>query len=279
MRSTIPSALDTELLQRVTAVVPVRNGESLLPGCLTALRRNGVEHIVVVDGRSSDRSRAIAAELGTVVLDDEGRGLPYARSFGVRTAATDLVVLVDVDVVFPDGAVSALVREFLDGGYAALQAGLESVGGPGYWGQALAQHHRTGRSKHWFGLVATVFDRSELLTIGFDDEFRSGEDIELRWRLRALGRPTGVSRTVAVQHRFAGDDFAFAKDQFLMDGTGLGLMVRRHGVRGLRLALLPAAAAARGLVLSSVHFEGRWMRYYGAFAWWNYVGMARGLRR
>ena len=141
MRSTIPSALDTELLQRVTAVVPVRNGESLLPGCLTALRRNGVEHIVVVDGRSSDRSRAIAAELGTVVLDDEGRGLPYARSFGVRTAATDLVVLVDVDVVFPDGAVSALVREFLDGGYAALQAGLESVGGPGYWGQA--PPHRT----------------------------------------------------------------------------------------------------------------------------------------
>ena len=40
---------------------------------------------------------------------------------------------------------------------------------------------------------------------------------------------------------FAGDDFAFAKDQFLMDGAGLGLMVRRNGVHGLRLALLPAA--------------------------------------
>jgi hypothetical protein len=80
-----------------------------------------------------------------------------------------------------------------------------------------------------------------------------------------------------VQHRFAGDDFAFAKDQFLMDGRGLGLMVRRNGVRGLRLALLPAAAAARGMVLSSVRGEGRWIRYYGAFAWWNYVGMARGV--
>ena len=164
------------------------------------------------------------------------------------------------------------------GGYAALQAGQESVGGPGYWGRALANHHRTGRSRNWFGLVATVFRRDELLAIGFDDEFRSGEDIELRWRLRALGRPAGVSRGVVVQHRFAGDDFAFAKDQFLMDGAGLGLMVRRNGVRGLRLALLPAAAAARGMVLSSVHGEGRWIRYYGAFAWWNYVGMARGVR-
>jgi hypothetical protein len=62
-----------------------------------------------------------------------------------------------------------------------------------------------------------------------------------------------------------------------MDGRGLGLMVRRNGVRGLRLALLPAAAAARGMVLSSVRGEGRWIRYYGAFAWWNYVGMARGV--
>jgi glycosyltransferase involved in cell wall biosynthesis len=276
--STDPLGSDAQLLQRLTAVVPVRNGETLLPGCLGALARNGVGHVVVVDGLSSDRSRTIAAEHGAVVVSDEGRGLPYARTLGARTATTDLVVLVDADVVFPDGAVAALVREFLAGGYSALQAGQESVGGPGYWGRALAQHHRTGRSRHWFGLVATVFHRDQLLAIGFDDDFRSGEDIELRWRLRSLGRPAGVSQTVVVQHRFAGDDFAFAKDQFLMDGAGLGLMVRRSGLRGLRLALLPAAAAARGMVLSSVRGESRWIRYYGALAWWNYVGMARGVR-
>jgi glycosyltransferase involved in cell wall biosynthesis len=278
MSGTDPVGSDDQIVRRLTAVVPVRNGEALLPGCLAALDRNGVGNVVVVDGRSSDRSWTIAVEHGAMVVSDEGRGLPYARALGARTATTDLVLLVDVDVVFPDGGVAALVREFLSGGYAALQAGQESVGGPGYWGRALANHHRTGRSRHWFGLVATVFRRDELLSIGFDDEFRSGEDIELRWRLRGLGRPAGVSRGVVVQHRFGGDDFAFAKDQFLMDGAGLGLMVRRNGVRGLRLALLPAAAAVRGMVLSSDHGEGRWLRYYGAFAWWNYVGMARGVR-
>jgi glycosyltransferase involved in cell wall biosynthesis len=278
MSSAGPAGYDAEILQRLTAVVPVRNGAALLPECLGALRRNGVIHLVVVDGRSSDRSRTIAAEHGAVVVSDEGRGLPYARTLGARTATTDLVVLVDVDVVFPDGGVATLVREFLAGGYAALQAGQESVGGPGYWGRALAHHHRTGRSRRWFGLVATVFEREELMATGFNDEFPSGEDIELRWRLRASGRRAGVSREVMVQHRFAGDDFAFAKDQFLMDGVGLGLMVRRNGVRGLRLALLPAAAAARGILLSSVRGEGRWIGYYGAFAWWNYVGMARGVR-
>jgi glycosyltransferase involved in cell wall biosynthesis len=278
MSTTDSAGYDGQLLQRLTAVVPVRDGERLLPGCLAALRRNGLIHVVVVDGVSSDLSRTIAVEHGAVVVSDEGRGLPYARTLGARTATTDLVLLVDADVVFPDGAVAALVREFQDGGYAALQAGQESVGGPGYWGRALAHHHRTGRSRRWFGLVATVFERDELLVTGFDDEVRSGEDIELRWRLRASGRRAAVSHEVVVQHRFAGDDFAFAKDQFLMDGVGLGLMVRRNGVRGLRLALRPAAAAARGMVLSSLRGQGRYIPYYGAFAWWNYVGMARGVR-
>jgi glycosyltransferase involved in cell wall biosynthesis len=273
-----PGESDAQLLHRLTAVVPVRNGEALLPGCLDALRHNGVENIVVVDGLSADRSREVAVERGAVLVSDEGRGLPYARTLGARTATTELVLLVDVDVVFPPGGVAALVREFQEGGYVALQADQESVGGPGYWGRALAQHHRTGRSRRWFGLVATVFARDELLATGFNDDFPSGEDIELRWRLRSSHRPAGVSRTVVVQHRFAGDDFEFAKDQFLMDGVGLGLMVRQNGVRGVRLALLPAAAAARGMLLCSAHREARWIRYYGAFAWWNYVGMARGLR-
>lgn len=276
--STPVAATDADLLARVSAVVPVRNGEALLPGCLAALRRNGLEEVVVVDGRSTDDSRAIAARHGAIVVSDEGRGLPYARMLGARTATRDLVLLVDADVVFPDGGVVGLVREFRDGGYAALQAGQQSVGGPGYWGRALAHHHRTGRSRHWFGLVATVFARHELLATGFDQEFRSGEDIELRWRLRESGRPAGVSKTVQVQHRYAGDDFAFAKDQFLMDGVGLGLMIDRHGLLGLRLAALPAAAFARGVAFSAVRREPRWIGYYAAFAWWNYVGLIRGLR-
>ncbi len=265
--------------EALTAVLPVRNGAALLPGCLASLRANGLTRIVVVDGCSTDDSWAIAERFGATVVSDEGRGLPYARTLGARVAHTDLVVLVDVDVVFPDGGVEALLAEYRAEGCAALQAGLESTGGPGYWGEALAQHHRTGRSRYWFGLVATIFDREELLATGFDEDFPSGEDIELRWRLREAGRPARVSRRVLVEHRFAGDDFAFAKDQFLMDGVGLGLMVRSSGLRALRLLLLPLAAALRGVSLTILRGEPRWVGYYLAFGWWNYVGVLRGLRR
>lgn len=271
--------METIPVSEVTAVVPVRNAADLLPGCLRSLARNGVDKVVVVDGLSSDGSREIAVEHGARVLSDEGKGLPWARTAGVNAASTRWVLLVDADVVFPSGAVEALFTEFLVGRYAALQAGLESVGGPGYWGRALARHHRTGRSRYWFGLVATAFERDTMVDVGFDDQFRSGEDIELRWRLANAGMRAGVSRQVLVQHRFAGDTFAFALDQFLMDGFGLGRMVRKHQWRGLRLVALPAAASARGILLSLWQRQPQWIPYYAAFCGGNYVGMARGLGR
>lgn len=272
----MPSRLTVE---DVTVVVPVRNAEPLLPGCLESLRRNGVQHVVVVDGKSTDRSRDIARGMGATLYSDDGGGLPLARTIGVRAAETKWVVLVDSDVVFPDGALATLLDEFHTGGYSALQAGLESVSGPGYWGQALAHHHRTGRSRWWFGLVATVIEREVLLQHGFDQAFQSGEDIELRWRLASAGLKLGVSRKGLVEHRFAGDDFAFAKEQFLMDGRGLGLMIRKHRGAGLRLAALPAAAATRGALLSLARREPRWIGYYAAYCLFNYVGIVQGLSR
>ncbi len=263
----------------VTAVVPARNAAKLLPECITSLTDSGVAEVIVVDGVSADDTVDIAKELGATVLSDDGHGLPAARIVGVERAATNVVLLVDSDVVFPPGALQRLLDEYVDGGYDALQAGLESVGGPGYWGQALAYHHRTGRSRRWFGLVATVFARDDLLTIGFDDHFESGEDIDIRWRLRDDGRKIGVSERTVVEHRFAGDDFAFAKSQFLMDGSGLGRMVRTRRWRGVGLALLPAAAAVRGVAVALATRQPRWVRYFAAFFVWNYVGLVRGLRQ
>ena len=258
----------------LSVVVPVRNAEALVEECLDSIVRSDVDDIVVVDGKSTDRTLEILARYPVRILSDDGRGLPAARLFGAEAAKHCHIALVDADVVLPDGALAALLQEFQEGGYTALQAGLDSVGGPGYWGQALAHHHRTGRSKHWFGLVATSFERDVLLEHGFDQRFQSGEDIELRWRLQQRGLLAGVSKRTTVIHRFE-DGWEFAKGQWLMDGRGLRRMVRKHGWRGLRLLLLPAAACARGIALSLVRLQPRWVPYFLCYMVYNYVGMSR----
>jgi glycosyltransferase involved in cell wall biosynthesis len=272
----VAEADGARLTDDLTVVIPVRDAEALLAACLDSVLACRPAAVVVVDGLSRDRTLDMLAEYPVQVLSDEGRGLPVARLLGAQAARTRFVALVDVDVVLPHpDTLEHLLREALDGGFTALQAGLESVAGDGYWGQALVHHHRTGRSRGWFGLVCTVMEREVLLAHGFDPAFVSGEDIDLRWRLRASGARAGVSRRTVVQHRFAGDDFRFARDQFLMDGRGLGRMVRKNrGVRGAALAALPAAAAARGIAVCVARGRPRYIGYYLSFAAYNYLGMA-----
>jgi glycosyltransferase involved in cell wall biosynthesis len=256
-------------LPDITVVVPARNASEQLPDCLASIIASQPAEIIVVDGLSSDTTREIGGSMGARVLSDEGRGLPAARAIGAAAATTEFVALIDADVVVPDGALAALFDEFLAGGYGALQAGLASESGPGYWGRALTYHHRTGRSRGWFGLVATIFPRDLLLEHGFDARFASGEDIELRWRLQRAGIRVGVSERVFVRHRF-GDTWTFARGQFDADGRGLALMVRKHKLRGIGLFFLPLAAAVRGSAQALARLQPQWLPYYAAFAVFNY---------
>lgn len=265
-------------VQDLTVVVPVRNAERWIDDCLESIVRAEAAEIVVVDGMSTDRTVEIATARGLRVISDEGRGVAAARRMGAEVARTHYVALIDVDVVLHDGALQELLDEFVADGYTGLQAGLHSVGGPGYWGRALAHHHRSGRSKQWFGLVATILEREALLAHGLDERFLSGEDIDLRWRLQRAGAKAGVSRTTVVKHRFD-DSWDFALGQWLADGHGLGRMLGVHGKRSLMLLALPIAAAVRGSVLSLARLQPRWLPYYACYCLFNYVGMARELRR
>jgi glycosyltransferase involved in cell wall biosynthesis len=262
----------------ITVIVPARNAEGILEECLASIAASGPAEIIVVDGNSSDRTVEIARRYAAQILNDEGKGLPAARLLGAQAATQPLVALIDADVVLHPGALRDLVDEYERDGYDALQAGLLSESGCGYWGQALVHHHRTGRSKGWFGLVATIISRDTLLEHGFDAAFMSGEDIEFRWRLARAGLKLGVSQTTIVAHRF-GDTFDFAKGQWLADGHGLGRMVAKHPVRGARLLALPLAAAGRGSLLALLRREPRWLPYYALFAAYNYVGMGSEIGR
>jgi glycosyltransferase involved in cell wall biosynthesis len=262
----------SELMGDLTVIIPVRNAAGILETCLASVVRARPAEIVIVDGNSSDDTLDIARRYPVTVLSDEGKGLPYARALGARAAKTTRVALIDADVVLPEGALENLLQEFNDEGYVALQAGLASVAGPGYWGQALAYHHQTGRSKNWFGVVATIFMRDELLEQGFDAAFLSGEDIELRWRLQQAGAKIGVSSKTTVIHRFE-DGFAFARGQWLADGQGLARMIRKHRVRAGLLAALPLAAGVRGIGLSLAKGKPKWIPYFLCFSVFNYVAM------
>lgn len=257
---------------KVSVVVPARNAAAWLRECLESIRSQHPHEMIVVDGCSTDDTATIARECGATVISDEGHGLPAARMLGARTSTGEVVALIDADVVLPPDSLRRLLDEFESGGYDGLQFGLASeADGPGYWGAALAWHHNHSRVRSWFGVSATLMRRDVLLSVGFDDEFRSGEDVELRIRLEQAGYRLGVSESVVVRHRFD-DTFDYARDQWLQDGAGMARTVRKHPGRAGWMAMLPLLATVRGVGLS-LFKAPRFLPYWMGFFLYNYRAM------
>ena len=259
----------------ISVVVPARNAAEFIHACLAAVQRNNPAEIIVVDGRSDDETVEIAGHYADSVLSDEGGGVAYARQMGAEVARQPYVAFVDVDIELTDTALRDLLDELKDRKLEAIQAQLRSVGGQDYWSRALVSHHRGGRSKHWFGLVASVFVREAFLHYGMDSAFSSGEDIELRYRLEKSGARIGLSEEVVVPHRF-GSGFNFALGQWLADGSGLGRVVRKFGWPAAATLLIPAGGTVLGIGRSLLR-QPQFVAYYALYGACNYAGIVHGL--
>jgi N-acetylglucosaminyl-diphospho-decaprenol L-rhamnosyltransferase len=108
----------------VTAIVVAFDSAHALPECLGALKADGVP-VIVVDNASTDESAAIAERQGVrVIRNARNEGYGRANNAGVRAAETELVLIVNPDVVVQRGAVAALVdaaRRYSDAEFFAPQ--------------------------------------------------------------------------------------------------------------------------------------------------------------
>nr|WP_218063260.1 glycosyltransferase [Arthrobacter sp. SDTb3-6] len=240
--------------------------------CLASIKAQHPAEVIVVDGCSTDATVDIAQAAGARVLSDGGRGVAAARMLGAQAARSEVLALIDADVLVPAGALETLLSEFTSGHYDGLQFALASHSdSDDYWGRALAWHHNHSRVREWFCVCATLMRRDLLLEFGFDEDLRSGEDIELRVRLKEAGARLGVSRTTTVAHRFSGG-FDNARDQWVQDGAGLARTAAKHPSRAGWVVALPLLATVRGAGLSLAHAP-RYLPYWAGFLGYNYQSM------
>jgi len=79
----------------VTACIITRNEEVNLPDCLASVK--WADEIVVVDSRSTDRTREIAAAAGARVIERDFPGHIEQKNFAVEQAKNDWVLSIDAD--------------------------------------------------------------------------------------------------------------------------------------------------------------------------------------
>lgn len=108
----------------LTIVIPVRNEERNLAGCLQAIGPDLAQEIVIIDSGSTDRTKEIAIENGSKVIDFVWNGqFPKKRNWFLRnhTPKTRWVLFLDAD--------EYLTEEFK----LELRSALATDQNVGYW--------------------------------------------------------------------------------------------------------------------------------------------------
>src|SRR5271154_2391418 len=97
---------------RITVVIPCLNEEEGIRSVLGALPPF-VDEVIVVDNGSTDRTSAVARELGANVVNELNRGYGRAYKTGFARATGDIIVTLDGDHSYPLDAISYLLEAFL----------------------------------------------------------------------------------------------------------------------------------------------------------------------
>jgi dolichol-phosphate mannosyltransferase len=105
----------------VTVVIPTKDEEGLIGEIVDAVTPYADE-VLVVDGRSRDRTREIAMERGARVIQDRGRGKGDALRLALDEARMDIVVFIDADGSHDPHDIPKLVAPIKSGDYDLVTA-------------------------------------------------------------------------------------------------------------------------------------------------------------
>jgi glycosyltransferase involved in cell wall biosynthesis len=247
------------MLPRVTIAMPAYNEEKYIEACIASVQaqdypKDQIE-ILVADGRSTDRTREILAQLSAAdprirMIDNPERLQAAGLGHMVKQASGDVIVRMDVHCEYaPDyvrKCVETLERTGADnvGGaqrakaktlfQRALCAALKSplgVGGAKY------------RSADAEGFVDTVilgaFRRKVFEAVGlWDPNAITNEDAELNQRILDSGGQIYLSRDIVV-HYFPRDSFKSLAKQYYKYGRGRARTLLKLGSFPTLRPLLP----------------------------------------
>lgn len=195
---------------RFSIVLPVLNEAATLPTLLDALARDfltgGHAELIVVDGGSTDGTRAIAEPFGRVV--EAPRGRARQMNVGAAQARGDILIFLHADTSLPRDAFAVLNAAFRNpsvvGGAFRVQFDTDALA-----------YRLVAASITWRGIARRVFTGDQAYAIrrsafesvgGFPDQPLM-EDLEIVRSLRRVGRFVllpGTVTTSARRHRQMG---------------------------------------------------------------------------
>ncbi|MBP7239493.1 MAG: glycosyltransferase [Saprospiraceae bacterium] len=100
----------------VSIIIPAKNEEKLLRGCISSLHqldypKEKIE-IIIVDGLSSDNTAGVALEMGAKVIRNVKQTVSPGRNVGFENAKGDLIAFTDADCIVDPRWLSNCIKYF-----------------------------------------------------------------------------------------------------------------------------------------------------------------------
>jgi glycosyltransferase involved in cell wall biosynthesis len=193
-------------MPRFSVLIPARNEEELLPGCLASIKTAaepfpGQVEIIVALNRCTDRTEAIALEQGAKVVKEDAKNLAKIRNAAAKAATGEIIVTIDADSRMSRNMLCEIDRLLTTGPY---------VGGgvmvlPERWSLGIVATalmllgiilwHRISGGLFWCW-------RKDFEAVGgFDEDFVSVEDMAFAKRLKSHGKQQGKRfKTITKAH-------------------------------------------------------------------------------
>lgn len=241
-------------VDELTVVIPVRDNA----GGVDRLLSRVAPHLtcLVVDDASSDADAladVVARHGAQLIRLDRNVGPAAARNRGADAATTPFVAFIDSDVEATVDDLRRLLHNLTDPALAAVAPRIRSTDDGTWLGRyertsgALDLGPRAATTRPWSSVAyvpsACLVARVDLLGAGFDEQMRSGEDVDLVWRLRGAGLRVRYAAEVQVRHdaRRSLRDWLGRKAFY---GTSAAPLAQRHGSLMAPAVMSPAAAIA-----------------------------------
>jgi GT2 family glycosyltransferase len=264
---------------KATVVIPTFNGRSLLSEALEHLAAQTVAHdVVVVDNGSTDGTVELVSERFPevrIVALDENLGFGRAINRGVELASTEVVVLVNNDVLCPPEFLSELLAPFADQQVDMVAGVLVQHDRPDLVDSAGIELDATLRSWDMLwnrptadlaaaqepvgpcGGAAAYRTEAFRAVGGFDEAFFAyWEDVDLALRLRLTGRRCVRAPAAQALHKHGQTVGAASPRQRRLEAFGRGFVLARYRVAA-HGALTRAAIAALDWPVLVVHLAVR----------------------
>jgi len=232
----------------VSAIVAMRNEESFIEKCLNSLAEQDYPpdllEILVVDGRSTDRSREVVSAKQERMphlrlLDNEKRISPAAFNIGIRESGGQVLMIISAHCYLAPDYVSSCVEYLERTGADCVGGPIETIGetdtaraialamsSPFGVGDALFRY--SDREQYVDTLAFGAYRRHVFERMGlFDEELVGSEDDEFNYRLRSQGGKLYLTPAIRSFYYGRSSLRALCK-QYFSYGRGKVRVMRRH---------------------------------------------------